>query len=72
VAGADAGPLDVRLYDLQGRQQRRETMAAGGTGKDNLTMDLSSGTRLSAGVYFLKVIDVKGRTSPTLRVVVLR
>jgi hypothetical protein len=72
LAGAEAGPVDVRLYDLQGRLVHRQRAEAGGSGQDSITLDLAAATpRIRTGIYFAKVSDRGGRGSDPLKLVVL-
>ncbi len=73
LSGAEAGPLDVRLYDVQGRLALRRRPAASGLGRDTLTLDFGPGAAaVASGVYFVRVSDHGGRVSETVRIVALK
>jgi hypothetical protein len=73
VSGAAQGTLDVRIYDLMGREVWRVRPTAGGTGEDTLALRLSDAPRaLRPGLYLLRVEDVAGHTAETAKFVVLR
>ncbi len=73
VWNARAGPLDLRVYDLRGRQLMRGQGTAAGSGRDSITVDLAAGgSRPAAGLYFLRVADSSGRVSPSAKIVYLR
>ena len=71
VTGASAGPLDLRLYDLQGREVRRQRATAAGTGRDAVRFALPA-ERLAPGIYVLRVRAADGRLSPGRKVSVVR
>jgi hypothetical protein len=73
VEGAAAGPLRLRLYDVQGRLVGRREVAASGQGRDEVRFDAGALPRpLSNGIYFLTMTDAAGAGSETARIVVLR
>jgi hypothetical protein len=73
VNGAVSGPLEVRVYDLQGRLVREQSEVAAGLGSDRFRLDLGGGSRvLASGVYFLRVRDVEGNETPAAKFVVLK
>ncbi len=72
LTGADAGPLAVRVYDLQGRQVLRRDATASGV-REPFVFDLAAARReLAMGIYFLRVTDASGRASNAVRFVVLK
>ena len=70
VSGANAGSLEVLLYDLQGRTVSTLRMSTTGSGVDALRVPL--GPRVRTGLYFLRVRGSDGRLSRGLKVAVLR
>lgn len=67
------GPVELRLYDLQGRIVLVQQGAAGGTGQDAIVFDLRTASRpISNGVYFASVRDASGESSDVVKVLVLR
>jgi hypothetical protein len=73
LVGAEAGAVEVRVYDLQGRVVLRQSANASGSGRDTMRLDLRSGGEpLRMGIYFASVRDATGRTSDPVRLVVLR
>ncbi|MGH7730920.1 MAG: T9SS type A sorting domain-containing protein, partial [Candidatus Eiseniibacteriota bacterium] len=73
LAGAAAGPLDVALYDLQGRLVLRQRPEWGGTDQDAIRIDLGLAERpLTPGIYFIRVQDTAGRSSAPLKIVILK
>jgi hypothetical protein len=73
ITGAQAGALDVRLYDLQGRLVLRQRPRANGSGQDALSIPFDQAQpRLGQGIYFLKVIDSAGHVSESLKIAVVQ
>ena len=73
IAGAVQGGMDVRMYDLAGREVWQTQRTAGGTGEDTLTLRLSDApTLLRPGLYLVRVTDDSGVSSAAAKVVVLR
>jgi hypothetical protein len=73
VEGAAAGPLRLRLYDVQGRLVGEREVTASGQGRDDVRLDAAALRRpLSSGIYFLAMTDAAGAESETARIVVLR
>jgi hypothetical protein len=73
LTGAAAGPVQVWLYDLQGRRVMRATFMASGSGEDTLRLDWSAASpRPSPGIYLLRVMDAEGHTSEPVKLVILR
>ena len=73
LSGAAAGPLEILLYDLQGRTLLRQHLDASGSGIDRFRIDPSAtSSRLSSGVYFLRARDASGSVSEPSKVVYLR
>jgi hypothetical protein len=73
VLNANAGPLDVQMYDLRGRLLLREQPAATGSGRDEVLVDVGAiPAPLAPGLYFLRAADSTGKVSPSVKVVVLR
>jgi len=70
VMGADAGPLDVKLFDLLGREVVRARLLAAGSGQDAASVEIPS--RVRAGLYFLRVTAADGRQAPTTKIAVVR
>jgi hypothetical protein len=71
LSGGAAGPIQVRVYDVQGRlvYARRESVS----GRDALRLNLVSELRANgAGIYFATAQDAEGRATPPLRFAVLR
>jgi hypothetical protein len=73
LTGADAGLIEVRIYDIQGRLILTQRSAAGGSGRDTLRIDLEGGGRnFGAGIYFATVRDASGRVALPLKLVLLK
>lgn len=73
VVGAETGALELRVFDLQGREVARERAYANGAGQDRLRLSLQRpGESLPSAVYFVRVTDRTGRRSATLKAVVVR
>lgn len=73
IDDASEGELDVRLYDIQGREVLREKARTSGRGGDVVRLDLSRAVaRITSGLYFVRVTDAAGETSPPLKTIVLR
>lgn len=70
VVGANLGALDVRLYDLQGREVLRQLVDAGGAGRDAASVPLNG--HLHAGLYLLRVRSADGRLSPAAKIAIVR
>jgi len=70
VVGANLGPLEARLYDLQGREVARLVMQASGSGRDRASLPLGSG--LGQGLYLIRVRSADGRASPSAKVAIVR
>jgi hypothetical protein len=70
IFGANQGALDVRLYDLQGRQVLRQSLTARGTGRDAASVALNG--RLRAGLYLMRVRSADGRLSPATKFAIVR
>lgn len=66
------GTLWARMYDLQGRVVLQKPLRTGGTGDDAFTLDLAGTGAGRAGIFFLRITDSTGRTTPTARVAVVR
>jgi hypothetical protein len=72
LSGAEAGPLAVRVYDLQGRVVLERAGTARG-GQEPFAVDLTEARRtLAPGIYFLRVSDAAGRASNAVRFVILK
>ncbi len=73
LEGAASGPLEVALYDLQGRLVLRQQLESGGTGQDTIRLDFSLAEQpLSPGIYFIRVQDAAGRSSDALKIAILK
>lgn len=73
IEGAGAGDLDVRLYDVQGREVWREQARAHGSGTERVRLELSRApAAIRSGLYFIRVTDSTGQTSSSLKTVVIR
>jgi hypothetical protein len=73
VEGAAAGPLRLRLYDVQGRLVGQREAIASGQARDVVRLDAQALPRpLPSGSYFLAMTDATGAESETARIVVLR
>lgn len=70
LSGVGAGACEVVLFDLQGRQVRRHRVLANGSGVDEFELPLDAG--LHPGLYFARAMGLDGRSSPAVRVVVVR
>ncbi len=70
LSGANAGPCDLVLYDLQGRQAMKHHETATGSGVDRFELPLSGHVR--PGLYLLRVRGGDGRFSRAAKVVVIR
>lgn len=71
LAGADAGPVEVRVYDVQGRLVLAQRSTASGGGRDSLRLNLAD-KNLGAGIYFATVQDASGRVAVPLKLVLLK
>jgi hypothetical protein len=69
LSGAVAGPLDVRLYDLQGRRVLRREARSQGSGRDTIALDVAG---LKPGIYFASVRDASGRVANPVKLVLLQ
>jgi hypothetical protein len=73
VVGAEAGALELRVFDLQGREVMRERAWASGSGQDRVRLSLRAADgQLPAAVYFVRAADRSGRRSAALKTVVVR
>jgi hypothetical protein len=73
LANAAAGPLDLRLYDLQGRVVLQQQRIASGLGEDTVRFDLGEAPGpLRNGIYFAAVRDAAGESSDAVKLVILR
>jgi hypothetical protein len=70
VLGANAGGLELQLYDLQGRIVARTRANVAGGGREALSLGAAQG-RLRSGLYVLRAKSADGRRSDGLKVVVL-
>jgi hypothetical protein len=70
LSGADAGSVEVRLYDLQGRVVSSVRFTTAGTGIDELHVPLDSDVH--SGLYFIRVRGSDGRISHALKVALIR
>jgi hypothetical protein len=74
VEGAAPGEVDVQLFDVRGRRVGTATGLAGPTGIVSLDPRWTVGTSASrplSGLYFAQARDARGRTSRTLKLIVL-
>jgi hypothetical protein len=72
IEDADPGPVEVTLYDLQGRQVLWQHATSSG-GKDSIRLELGSAERpVTPGIYFVIARDAGARQSDALKIVVLR
>ena len=73
LRNATSGALEVRVFDLRGRQLFRQRQYASGSGFDTIELDLASvSPAIASGLYFVRVVDASGRESPTGKLVWLR
>ncbi|HET9327327.1 MAG TPA: hypothetical protein VFQ05_11170 [Candidatus Eisenbacteria bacterium] len=73
LAGAEAGVLEIRVFDIQGRVVASHEAKAGGSGRDTIRLDFGArGSTLPNGIYFAAVKDASGRTTNPLKLVILR
>lgn len=73
LANAVAGPLELRLYDLQGRVVCEFHSTASGSGEDTVRFDLGVAARpLGNGIYFAAIRDAAGGSSAAVKIVILR
>jgi len=70
VVGANQGPIQIHVYDIQGREITRRSILASGAGRDEASLSLDGTIR--QGLYLLRVRSADGRLSPTAKVAVLR
>jgi hypothetical protein len=71
VLNAEAGPLRVDVYDLQGRLLLRQEHDASG-GYDRVSLDVrGAGVAAAPGVYLLRVRDAAGQAAPALKIAVV-
>ena len=62
LIGAEPGPVEVRLHDLQGRLLLTERLVASGEGRDSIQIHFeSASSHVRAGVYFVRVRDSADR-----------
>jgi hypothetical protein len=66
LRGADAGDVELQVFDVRGRFLSRQHVAAGGPAVAIVRVDLS---RLPAGVLFVRAVQGGGRVSPAFRLV---
>jgi hypothetical protein len=71
LTGAEAGTLEVRVHDVQGRVVWEQKVVASGSGRDLLDLDLAS-RKLGAGIYFATARDAAGSIASPIKLVVLR
>jgi hypothetical protein len=69
LSGADAGTLELRVYDVQGRLVHRRQVQATGE-RQAIQLDLAG--LPGAGVYFVTARDGSGRTAAPVKVVLLK
>lgn len=70
VVGADRGPLEVRVYDLQGREVVRRTFVASGAGRDAVTIDVAGDLR--TGLYLMRASSPDGHVSLATKLAIVR
>lgn len=70
VVGADRGALEVRVYDLQGREVLRRSFVASGAGRDAVTIDVAGDLR--TGLYLMRASSPDGRKSPATKIALVR
>jgi hypothetical protein len=73
VEWAAAGPMQIELYDIQGRRVLTRTEPGTGLATVSSALDLTQlERRCTSGIYFLRVTDAAGERSEAAKVVVLR
>ena len=70
VVGANRGALEVRVYDLQGREVLRRSFVASGAGRDAVMIDVAGDLR--TGLYLMRASSPDGRMSPTTKIAIVR
>jgi hypothetical protein len=70
VVGARAGPLEARVYDLQGRVVASQRFRVSGSGRDVLTLSL--GRAVPSGLYIVGVRSHDGRRGTHRKIVLVR
>ena len=70
VVGASAGPLEARVYDLQGRVVASQQFRALGSGRDVLTLSL--GRAVPSGLYIVGVRSHDGRRGTHRKLLLVR
>ena len=71
LADAEPGPVEIAVFDLQGRQVLTRTVDAAGEG--TLRFSVAGASQpFTSGVYFARVRDSVGAVSNTVRLVILR
>jgi hypothetical protein len=71
LTGAEAGTLEVRVHDVQGRVVWEQKAIASGSGRDVLELVLAS-RGLGAGIYFATARDAAGNAASPIKLVILR
>jgi hypothetical protein len=73
VSNAAHGTIQVRLFDLNGREVHRQDSNASGAGTDTVDVLLLSDARMMApGLYFLSFKDESGRSPITIKLAILQ
>lgn len=72
LTGANAGNLELRILDLQGRTMLRRKQASSGLGRDVMFVSPAESARLRAGVYLARVRASDGAESRAVKVAVVR
>lgn len=73
LENAAPGPLELRVFDVQGRMLHGVQRISSGAGPESIAFDLAAaGGRVRSGVYFVSIRDASGQVSPSLRLLVLR
>ena len=72
LLGAVAGPVELSVYDVQGRRVLSWQMTASGSGRDDVDMDLRGRLSFRSGLYFVRAVDAGGRKTLAVKVAVLR
>jgi len=73
LTGVGEAPVEVELFDLQGRHVFSQRLTSSISGSDSIRFELDvPAQRLGAGVYFARAHDESGRVSAPAKLVILR
>jgi hypothetical protein len=73
VSDAAAGTLELRVFDVQGRQVHEQSEVASGYGADRFRLELGAESRgLASGIYFVRARDALGNETAAVKFARLR